>query len=66
MATEPDDTPEIIAAWIAQLLTDDMARLVTDRDGQIEVRLYANRGKVRKHPTILLNAGPQNLIDPDG
>jgi hypothetical protein len=29
--------------------------------GQVEVRLYASRGKVRKHPLVVLNGGPQEM-----
>ena len=50
----------ILAAWGEQLndLTDLLERVA---DGQVEVRLYANRGKVRKHPIIVLNGGPQEM-----
>lgn len=50
----------VVKAWIDQLLSEDMASLV-DRDGQIEVRLFANRGKVNKTPVIVLNHGPSSL-----
>ena len=47
----------IIDAWEQQLAR--IATLVASFDGQVEVRLYANRGAVRKRPTIVLNGGPQ-------
>lgn len=47
----------IIAAWEQQLAR--IAPLVASFDGQVEIRLYANRGAVRKRPTIVLNGGPQ-------
>jgi hypothetical protein len=50
-------THTVIAAWEHQLAR--IAALVASFDGQVEVRLYANRGAVRKRPTIVLNGGPQ-------
>ena len=50
-------THTVIAAWEHQLAR--IAALVAGYDGQVEVRLYANRGAVRKRPTIVLNGGPQ-------
>ena len=50
-------THPVIAAWEQQLAR--IAALVASFDGQVEVRLYANRGAVRKRPTIVLNGGPQ-------
>jgi len=47
----------VIDAWEQQLAR--IAALVASFDGQVEVRLYANRGAVRKRPTIVLNGGPQ-------
>lgn len=50
----------VIVAWMEQLTNEDITSLV-ERDGQIEVRLYANRGKVAKTPVIVLNHGPSVL-----
>ena len=47
----------VIDAWEQQLAR--IAALVASFDGQVEVPLYANRGAVRKRPTIVLNGGPQ-------
>lgn len=52
--------PPVIQAWIKQLLSTEIQDLAT-RDGQLEVRLYANRAQVRKHPMICLNAGPSQM-----
>lgn len=52
--------PPVIAAWIKQLLNDEVQTLA-QRDGQVEIRLYANRGQTRKHPMICLNAGPSQM-----
>lgn len=47
----------IIDAWEQQLAR--LSSLVASFDGQVEIRLYANNGAVRKRPTIVLNGGPQ-------
>lgn len=54
-------TSDVIRSWVAQLLDPSITSLVVDRDGQIEVRLYANRGKVRKTPMVVLNGGPSEM-----
>ena len=51
----------IVASWAEQLAR--IERLVASFDGQVEVRLYANRGAVRKRPMIVLNGGPQQMED---
>lgn len=58
----PHVTNEVILAWVSQLLSAEVVSLVEGREGQIEIRLFANRGKVRKNPMILLNAGPQEMV----
>jgi hypothetical protein len=59
-----DQIPEIIQAWVRQLLDMDPGVVKVGDDGQIEVRLYANKGKVRKAPMIVLNGGPVENITP--
>jgi hypothetical protein len=59
----------VIDSWEQQLAR--IAALVASFDGQVEVRLYANRGAVRKRPTIVLNGGPQpvevvTVVTPEG
>lgn len=61
-APAPVITNEIILTWIAQLTDPEVVSLVEGRSGQVEIRLFANKGKVRKVPTILLNAGPQEMV----
>jgi hypothetical protein len=53
------DTHPIVASWVGQILDPEIQDLVERSNGQIEVRLFANAGKVRKRPMILLHAGPQ-------
>lgn len=60
MATS--EVPDHVQAWVKQLLDADPG--VLSHDGQIEIRLYANHGKVRKQPMIVLNGGPVEMIDP--
>lgn len=33
-------------------------------DGQIDVRLSASKGKVRARPTVIVNGGPQTMMEP--
>ncbi len=47
----------IINSWIEQLKRYE--KLVATFDGQVEIRLYANKGSVRKRPMIVLNGGSQ-------
>jgi len=50
-------------AWIAQLLDDKMSALLgVVGDGQVEVRLFASKGRVRKDPIVLLNSGPSAMV----
>jgi hypothetical protein len=60
MTSPTETTTGILAAWGEQLnaIRDLLERVA---DGQVEVRLYANRGKVRKHPIVVLNGGPQEM-----
>lgn len=57
-----DEVPAHVQAWVRQLLELDPAVLAVD--GQVEIRLYANRGKVRKSPMIVLNGGPSEMVEP--
>lgn len=53
-----DDVPDYVKAWVRQLLDLDLPA-----DGQVEVRLFTNNGKVRKKPMIVLNGGPSEMVD---
>lgn len=60
------DVPAIVQEWVRQLLDPEFVELVRARSGgQVEVRLYSNRGKIRRKPTVLLDAGPQELVAPE-
>ena len=46
-------------SWIEQL--KGYEKLVASFDGQVEIRLYSNKGAVRKRPMIVLNGGSQPI-----
>ena len=53
------DVPDVIKAWVRQLLDPEFVALVCALPGdQIDVRLGASRGKVRRRPVVVLNGGP--------
>jgi hypothetical protein len=54
-----DEVPAHVQFWIRQLLDLNLP----DTDGQVEVRLYANKGKVRKHPMVVLNGGSIEMVE---
>lgn len=59
------DAHPLIRAWIGQLLSPEvMAVIAAFPDGQVDVRLSAARGKVRARPTVVINGGPQSMMDP--
>ena len=58
-----DTLPPIVRAWILQLTSPEMtAMLAAQPDAQIDVRLSASRGKVRRRPVITLNGGPSDQV----
>jgi hypothetical protein len=57
--------PDALRAWIEQLLEPEITRLFdVFPDAQIDVRLTASKGKVRRAPSITINGGPVEMIDP--
>jgi hypothetical protein len=63
-----DQLPPVIQAWLRQLLDPDLLQLIerATSDHQVEVRLYANMGRVRKRATLIMDGGPQemNMVPP--
>jgi len=58
------DVPEVVQAWVRQLLDPQFLSLIDAIDvDQIDVRLSASKGKIRKSPVIILNGGPQAMVD---
>jgi hypothetical protein len=61
--SEPD-VPPVIRAWVEQLLDPEFVALVRALSvDQIDVRLGASRGRVRRRPVIVLNGGPAEFVD---
>jgi hypothetical protein len=63
----PDEVPFFVQSWIRSLLDPellDMLRSAGDR--QVEVRLLASKGRVRRRPAVLIDTGGhQEMVDPD-
>jgi len=59
------EVPPIVQAWILQL-TDPtfLAMMRTWPAEQVDVRLTASRGRVRRLPEIVFNGGPQEMVNP--
>jgi hypothetical protein len=59
------EVPPIVQAWIRQL-TDPtfLAMMRTWPAEQVDVRLTASRGRVRRLPEIVFNGGPQEMVNP--
>lgn len=65
MAESETRLPEALRAWIEQLLEPEITRLFdVFPEDQIDVRLSASKGKVRRRPSITVNGGPMEMIDP--
>ncbi len=59
------DVPAFVQSWVRQLLDPDLLSMLRDvGERQVEVRLVANRGRVRRRPAVLLDAGSQEMLDP--
>lgn len=65
MAESETRLPEALRAWIEQLLEPEITRLFdVFPEDQIDIRLSASKGKVRRRPSITVNGGPMEMIDP--
>lgn len=54
-----DKPPEFIQAWVKQLLDPDFLELMkTIPYDQVDVKLSASKGRVRRRPVVILNGGP--------
>ena len=66
MSDSENRLPEALRAWIEQLLEPEITRLFdVFPEDQIDVRLSASKGKVRRRPSITVNGGPMEMIDPE-
>lgn len=62
----PDNLPEYVQWWFRSLMDDDLVDMLRAAgDRPIEVRLYANKGKVRRRPTLLIGVGQVDEISPE-
>jgi len=65
LAEALEDLPPLLRAWVEQLLSPDVVAVVRAfPDAQVDVRLSAAKGKVRARPTVIVNGGPQTMMDP--
>lgn len=58
------DLPPVLRAWLEQLLSPDLIALIGSTsiaNSSIDVRLSANRGRVRRQPVITLNGGTSDM-----
>ncbi len=69
-APSPDDypssVPHFVQGWVRSLIDPGLLDLLRDAgDRQIEVRLYMSKGRVRRRPAVLIDAGGhQEMVDP--
>ena len=56
--------PPVIEAWIRQLTDPRFIDMVQNWPAeQVDVRLSASRGRVRRLPEIVFNGGPQQMVE---
>lgn len=59
------EIPPLVRAWIEQLMSPEVLAVVQAfPDGQVDVRLSAAKGKVRARPSVVINGGPQSMVEP--
>lgn len=65
--SEHDAVPMFVQGWIRSLLDPEMMAVFREAgDRQIEVRLFVSRGRIRRRPALLLDAGGhQEMVEPD-
>lgn len=62
----PDAVPAYVQAWVRQLLDEAfLTQLRSAGTRQVEVRLVAHKGRVRRRPGLLVDLGPQEMVEPD-
>lgn len=64
-ALDSPEIPPVIAAWCAQLLSPEVISLLHQYpSAQVDVRLSASKGRVRRNPVVIFNAGPSDMVEP--
>lgn len=59
------EIPPVIEAWVKQLLDPGLLALLRAYPAeQVDVRLSASRGKVRRRPIVTFNGGPTDMVEP--
>ena len=58
-----DQLNPTIRAWIDQLLDPEVVGLLEAfPEGQVDIRLSASKGRVRRRPVLVVNGGPQEFV----
>lgn len=61
--TDVAGLPPIVKAWLLQLTDPSVVAMISaSPDAQIDIRLSASKGKVRRRPVITLNGGPSDYV----
>lgn len=56
--------PAVVEAWVAQLCDPDTLALIEAAgEANVDIRLSASKGRVRRHPVVTVGAGPNQLVD---
>jgi len=59
------EVPPVVEAWVKQLLDPAFLALMRAFPAeQVDIRLSASRGKVRRRPAITFNGGPTEMVEP--
>jgi hypothetical protein len=59
------DVPDFVQGWVRSLLDPELLTVLRDAGNrQIEIRLYVHKGRIRRRPALLLDAGSQEMVDP--
>lgn len=64
-ALDSPEIPPVVAAWCAQLLSPEfLSAMRAFPSEQVDVRLSASKGRVRRKPVVVFNGGPTELVEP--
>jgi len=54
-----EKVPSFVEAWVKQLLDPKFIKLMEEIPyDQIDIKLSASKGRVRRRPVVILNGGP--------
>ena len=62
-----DEVPYFVQGWVRSLLDPDVLDLLRNAgDRGVEVRLFVSKGRIRRRPAVLIDAGGhQEMVEPD-